>query len=655
MSLSIFRSLKLKLVVTIGAIFTITISALMVSSYINQKKTIADTAKAQLLKDYNSVVERIGQSADKAHAMAEIVAGMPPVQQAFAEKDREKLKNLTLPIYLASKKRVNISQFQFHLPPASSFLRLHRLEKYGDDLSGLRPTIVKTNQTRQPVLGLDKGRFGMGIRGLVPVLFNGNHVGSVEFGIALNDALFAPLKADYGIDASVLISNDNTLKIQAQTGGLVIDDTCKPVFSQVLATSQTGQCLIEKDGHHFMVLAGPLVDYAGQTEGVVMVKMDYTEQFHAVKRITWIYLLVGVLMVALTVGFCHWFIGNYLIRRIRHIKTVLNQASKGDLTSRIQIQANDEMGQLGGNINTFMDNVTQIIEGIQSRAGTLNTMSESLNAVSQNLLTRVQHVSDNTATIDGETRSMSENLNSAAAAVEETSTNVSLIATSAEEMSATIREIVKNTGHASGISREAVNQSETATRLIQVLGTAANDIGKVTETIEEISEQTNLLALNATIEAARAGEAGKGFAVVANEIKELARQTAGATGDIKNKIDSIRSTTEDAVKGIGSISAIIKNVNDNVADIASAMEQQAKTTDEISNSVVQASQGIQEVTENVSKNSMAASTIADNMSTLNQATGEISSESKQVSTSAEKSVQMAQSMLGTVEGYRIHS
>ncbi len=655
MFLSIFRSLKLKLVLSIGVIFTITISALMVSSYINQKQKITETAEAQLRKDYNSVVERISQSADKAYAMAEIVAGMPLVQQAFAEKDREKLKDLTLPFYLASKNQVNIYQFQFHLPPATSFLRLHKLEKYGDDLSGLRPTIVKTNQTRKPVLGLDKGRFGMGIRGLTPVLFNGSHIGSVEFGIALNDALLAPLKADYGIDAAVVVSQDDALAIQAQTGGLSIADTCKPVISQVMATSQTGQCLIEEEGHHIMVLAGPLVDYAGQTEGAVMVKTDYTGQAHAVKRITWIYLTVGLVIVSLTVGFCYWFIGTYLIRRIRHIKKVLNQASTGDLTPRIQIQSSDEMGQLGENINAFMDNVTHIIKGIQNDAGTLNVMSESLNEVSQHLLSKVQYVSDNTATVDGETRSMSENLNSAAAAVEETSTNVALIATAAEEMSTTIRGIVKNTEHASGISREAVNQSETATKLIQALGAAANDIGKVTEAIEEISEQTNLLALNATIEAARAGEAGKGFAVVANEIKELAKQTASATGDIKSKIDGIRSTTEDAVKGIGNISEIIKSVNDNVAEIAVAVEQQAKTTDEISNSVVQASQGIQEVTENVSKNSMAASTIADNMSALNQATGEISSESKQVSTNAEKSVQMAQSMLGTVESYNIHA
>ncbi len=78
-----------------------------------------------------------------------------------------------------------------------------------------------------------------------------------------------------------------------------------------------------------------------------------------------------------------------------------------------------------------------------------------------------------------------------------------------------------------------VSKSEQALQRVDELGIAANEISKVTEVITETSVQTNLLALNATIEAARAGEAGKGFAVVANEIKDLAKQTAQATLDIK--------------------------------------------------------------------------------------------------------------------------
>ena len=87
-----------------------------------------------------------------------------------------------------------------------------------------------------------------------------------------------------------------------------------------------------------------------------------------------------------------------------------------------------------------------------------------------------------------------------------------------------------------------------ATPKIEQLGSAANDIGKVIDEIQDIAEQTNLLALNATIEAARAGDAGKGFAVVATEVKELAKQTAAATEDIRKRIVGIQGSTAEAVQ-----------------------------------------------------------------------------------------------------------
>jgi methyl-accepting chemotaxis protein len=120
-----------------------------------------------------------------------------------------------------------------------------------------------------------------------------------------------------------------------------------------------------------------------------------------------------------------------------------------------------------------------------------------------------------------------------AAAMEESATNVTMVTTSSEEMSATIGEIAQNAEKARTISDQAVSKATDTSGQMDGLGRAAQGIGKVVETITEISEQVNLLALNATIEAARAGEAGKGFAVVANEIKELAKQTSEATLEIK--------------------------------------------------------------------------------------------------------------------------
>jgi methyl-accepting chemotaxis protein len=165
---------------------------------------------------------------------------------------------------------------------------------------------------------------------------------------------------------------------------------------------------------------------------------------------------------------------------------------------------------------------------------------------------------------------------------------VSQVATSAEQMSSTVREIAKSANEAARVAVAAVRAAEDTNKTVAQLGESSREIGKVIKTITSIAQQTNLLALNATIEAARAGEAGKGFAVVANEVKELAKQTAGATEDISRKIEAIQSDTRGAVSAIQQIGAIIGQINDFQNTIASAVEEQAATTNEIARNATDA-------------------------------------------------------------------
>ena len=325
----------------------------------------------------------------------------------------------------------------------------------------------------------------------------------------------------------------------------------------------------------------------------------------------------------------------------------------GDLTARIEITTKDELAELGKAFNLFVEKVQAMIKKISANAETLGGSATSLTSISDQLSSGADQTSVKSNTAVTTAEDMNMNMTSVSAAMEQASTNINMVATAAEEMTSTIGEIAKNSEQASSITNQAVSQAKSASERVAQLGKAARDIGKVTETITEISEQTNLLALNATIEAARAGEAGKGFAVVANEIKELAKQTAQATQEIKGKIGGIQDTTTGTVTEIEEISKVINSVNEIVTTIASAVEEQETTTKEIAENVSQASQGIQEVNENVAQSSASAATIVKDISEVNQSAGEMSGSSTQVNTSAVELNELADQLKGMVNKFKV--
>jgi len=325
----------------------------------------------------------------------------------------------------------------------------------------------------------------------------------------------------------------------------------------------------------------------------------------------------------------------------------------GDLTLNLEIEQNDEMGTLANALNKIVTQLGQMFGDIAGGVETLFASSTDLSNISQQMSLGADQTSSKTNAAATSADEMSSNMNSVAAATEEASTNIGMVATAAEEMTSTINEIAQNSEKARNITGEAVVQVRSASDRVGDLGRAAQDIGKVTEAITEISEQTNLLALNATIEAARAGEAGKGFAVVVNEIKELARQTAEATQEIKVKIEGIQGATEGTVTEIEQISKIINDVNEIVSNIATAVEEQSVTTREIANNINQASSGIQEVTEHISQSSTVAASITGDIDEVNQASSEISNSSSQVNVSAAELSDLAEQLKVMVDRFKV--
>ena len=321
-----------------------------------------------------------------------------------------------------------------------------------------------------------------------------------------------------------------------------------------------------------------------------------------------------------------------------------NRVAAGDFTATLDETRQDEAGQLARAMNRIVEATGTMLREIRGGIETLASSSTELSTVSEQVTAAAAQTTGRAETVAAAAGEMSAKMGSVAATVEQAATNVSIVAATAGELSSAISEISGNTAKASAITSSAVADVRAASEKIGELGHAANEIGKVTETITEISDQTNLLALNATIEAARAGDAGKGFAVVANEIKELAKQTVEATGEIRTRIESIQHSSQGTVTQIGRISTVIDEINTIVATIAAAVEEQTATTREIADNMSQATQGLQEVSEHVAQGSTVSNEIASDIAAVNRAAAEMNGSSGQVMASVRELSELAEQL-----------
>ena len=324
-------------------------------------------------------------------------------------------------------------------------------------------------------------------------------------------------------------------------------------------------------------------------------------------------LFIGLLLAG---GLGLW-VARKIVQSLTKVTYVCDGLADGDLTRHTGLDTRDEPGRMGRSLDTALARLRTTITTIEGSAASLAGASEQMNST--------------TATIATSAERTSAQAQAVSAAAEQVSRSVETVSSGGEQMGASIREISLNAAEAARVASEAVTVTSMTSATMNKLGESSAEIGNVIKTITAIAEQTNLLALNATIEAARAGEAGKGFAVVASEVKDLAQETARATGDISRRVEAIQADTSGAVSAIEEISVVIERISEFQTTIASAVEQQTATTTEMNRSVAEAASGSGEIAQNITGVAEAARMTSESVAQTQQATAELARMSTELS------------------------
>ncbi|HXQ04167.1 MAG TPA: methyl-accepting chemotaxis protein [Bradyrhizobium sp.] len=641
------RSISARLILTISVTVAVVCGILGTFSVVQQRSLTRLALDQQLKLQYDSVMAALDYEGRAALAVSAVIANLPPVAEAVAKGERDPLMTL-LQAPLAAIKPQGMPLISFQAPPATNFFRIHEPKIFGDDISARRKTVVESNQTGKPIVGVEPGRDSLGVFAMTPIMRDGKSIGVVDIGVSFGKPFVDNAKLRFGVDLAVYRFDGKAFTSIASTlgdGSVASQDELKSVFDgNALRRDAT------LNGHPAALYLGQIKNYAGQPVAVIELVKDTTE-YEAAAASSQRNFILGTFVILAGAALLAFLLGRGLSRPLAAITAVMNRLSSGDTDVTILgSDRKDELGTMAVALDVFRRNMIEArtlreaqeaakYQAELEKKALQREMADRFESDVKSVVGAVAQATKDMQRVAGEittsVNGTSERAAAAAAASEQASASVGTVATATEELASSVTEIGRQVTFSSGVADEAVAKAAKTTEMVKSLAAAAEKIGDVLRLIGAIASQTNLLALNATIEAARAGDAGRGFAVVASEVKELASQTAKATEEIAGQVTAIQSATADCALAIGGISDTIREISGVATTIASAVEEQGSATREIARSVQRVATGTGEVSLNVAGASQAADqsrALADNVLV---ASGELSQHATALFTSVD--------------------
>jgi GAF domain-containing protein/HAMP domain-containing protein len=368
-----------KLILPAVIIFTVLLAGIFVYSFISLHSTYHEAEEADLVSYSDAFVAELENQKNVALALASAAAGDPSIQEAFAQRDRQKLIALTQPT-LENLKTYNITQYQFYLPDSKKFLNVNELDN--QEVEENLSVVQSANSEQKPVAGLEYEDGNLGVQGVAPVFYQGKYIGAVEFGIGFNNAILSGLKDKYGGEWHILLSkellaSDPSQPEIAESGpipGLIPYATTleNSLFNSPdsYAKALKGEKSITHpsvNGRDYAILTSSLPDFSGRIVGALDIVYDHTHISAAQNRRLLFTAMVTVL--ALLLGSLSLVI--FTSRTLRPIQALTQAASAiadGNLASVVEAKpSKDEIGTLTTAFNRMTSQLGHSITELEQR------------------------------------------------------------------------------------------------------------------------------------------------------------------------------------------------------------------------------------------------------------------------------------------------
>jgi PAS domain S-box-containing protein len=320
----------------------------------------------------------------------------------FAKGDREGLKDLMLNLYNNKlKKDHDIVQFQFHTPPATSFLRLHKPSKFGDDLSSFRETVNFANFNKKVVSGIEVGRGGPGLRVVFPVEQKGNHIGSVEFGLGIGNIL-AGINSALNVEYAIGIKKEvfekarrfDTKETDVINGNVIFYEHSDESLRGLVATQKLSKVVqrFELQSKDFASYAFPINDYANNESGYIVLFSDITSDVSGMYFSLFSTVLI-ILILSLGSSFVvTWTMRKNIIKPLEFMGAAAREFSEGNKSINFEINSKDELGALSVNLKKMASKINTQLQYLDNLPTPVTIIDKDFN---------VQYINNAAASFSG--------------------------------------------------------------------------------------------------------------------------------------------------------------------------------------------------------------------------------------------------------------